>query len=62
MNFPDDNEITLTAATIEIAVREVAQKLIPEGCRIKSMTVDASYGNLRNARITFTSDPEEVAE
>ena len=62
MQFPDDNEITLTAATIEIAIREVAQTLIPEGCRIKWMTIDVSYGILRNARISFTSDPEEAAQ
>lgn len=62
MNFPDDNEITLTGSTIEVAIREVAQKLIPEGCRIKSVVLDTGYNDLRHARITFTSDAEEVAQ
>jgi hypothetical protein len=58
MNFPGDNTITLSRETIEELIRGHVASIIGDNARITSLTVDASYGNLRHANVIFTTDPE----
>jgi hypothetical protein len=57
MNFPGDNEIRLSHATVLKIIGEHLRSLIGDDARIVSIASTSSYSSSSGMTIDFTTDP-----